>query len=143
LWGGNEGGAGDLAQRLRSDLQKERARLSGAAQGLDYSFEDLSVLADEYGIAPNHSLIGLARAFLVALPADIPAPSLDLDQDGDLVFDWRGPSGAMLTVCMATDGHLNFAARFNERETRSGQDMFDDAIPADLVGLARKAFAKR
>ncbi|MBK1645100.1 hypothetical protein CKO25_10640 [Thiocapsa imhoffii] len=110
---------------------------------MDYCFDDLYALAIECGIPSHNNLFAVGRAFLTALPADIAAPSIDLDQDGDLVFDWRGPQGAMLTLCLADDGQLNFAARFNDHYTRNGQDTFDDSIPTDLIGLARKVIATR
>lgn len=143
LWGKEENGAGPLAQSLSRSLREERQRLSGDAEGLKYTFDDLDGLASEYGIAPHNPVLALGRAFLMALPADISAPWIDLDQEGDLVFDWRGPCGALLTVCMAPDGHLNFASRFSDRQSRTGQDIFDDSIPTDLIRLARKVINAR
>lgn len=143
LWGWNESGAGPLARKVSRSLENARTWLLGDAEGLAYSLDDLDNLASELGLAVHVGTIALGRMFLHALPGDIPPPDIDLDQDGDLVFDWRGPTGAMLTICLSRDGHLNYAARLSDRQTRNGQDVFNDAIPADLVRLARQVNKSR
>lgn len=98
---------------------------------------DLEELRRESPSGTTTQALEAAERFLVAWPASAPLPSLSLDPDGEISFDWAGPSGKVLTVSLREDGRLSFAARLAARRTRYGTDWFVDSVPRELIGLAR------
>ncbi|WP_038714358.1 hypothetical protein [Burkholderia pseudomallei] len=108
----------------------------GVAARQSFVFNDLYALAQEQGgeVQDSRALL-LAQRFLFALPSNVPAPELALDNDGDVSFDWLGPRGKMLTVALREDGRLAYAARISLYDKEHGTKRFDDAIPARVMEL--------
>ena len=118
----------NLRQRT-SSVVVERGRI--------WLLGDLEELRRESPSGTTTQALEAAERFLVAWPASAPLPSLSLDPDGEISFDWAGPSGKVLTVSLREDGRLSFAARLAARRTRYGTDWFVDSVPRELIGLAR------
>jgi len=112
---------------------------SGVTAGSSYVFHDLSSLAAEHGIDPHDSsTLKLAQLFLFSLPSHFRAPELALDSDGEVLFDWRGSAGEMLTIALRGDGRLSYAARMSSWDKDHGTKRFVDSIPAAVLSHIRK-----
>lgn len=53
-----------------------------------------------------------AIEFASLLPRSFPTPAVASDPDGEIIFDWAGPSGKMFTVSVSNTGRLAYAGRF-------------------------------
>ena len=128
--------AGNEARKLKQSFLEVLFKLKTDGALTSGVFNDLHDLAHECDVVVNHSAtFDLAQRFLLALPANVIAPELDLDNDGEVVFDWKGSLGRMMTITLREDGHISYAARFSSHKSTSGTDQFSDAIPSDVLGL--------
>lgn len=121
--------ADDVARLTLRALQDLKVTISA---GSSWVFNDLHTLCDEKGGAKAFTL---AQRFLLALPSNLPAPELDIDDDGDVVFDWAGPPDRLMSVALNPDGRITFAARLSANRARHGSDYFSDAIPHEILDL--------
>ena len=85
-----------------------------------------------------HEAWNVASRFLAALPADLPAPEVGIDPDGEVGFDWRGPNERVLTVSLANDGQLSYAGLFRGGATAHGTEMFEDVVPQTIIQLIKR-----
>lgn len=126
--------AGSLNRALWSELERLRsksARTSGA-------FHDLESLARENGTTvQQRAAFTLAQRLLLILPSDIPSPDLDIDNEGDVVFDWYGTGSRMMTIALRADGRVSYAARLSSTKNRNGNDLFIDVVPPEIIDLVR------
>jgi hypothetical protein len=123
-----------VAQRFWSVV----GSIKGATASASGVFDELDKLAREQGTTVAESaLLTLAQRFLLVLPGDIPAPEIDLDNDGDILFDWHGSGLKMFTLALAENGRVSFAARLSPTKKRSGSDQFLDSIPQEIAELVR------
>lgn len=112
-------------------LKKGSARTSGA-------FHDLEALALEQGTTVQKTAVfSIAKRLLLVLPVGIPSPDLDIDSEGDILFDWYGPNSSMLTLALRKDGRISFAARLSPMKSRNGNDIFIDSVPQEIISLVR------
>ena len=112
-------------------IKKGSARASAA-------FHDLETLAHEQGTSVQQSVIfSIAKRLLLVLPSDIPSPDLDIDSEGDVLFDWYGSGSSMLTLALRKDGRICFAARLSPMRSRNGIDQFIDSVPQEIISLVR------
>lgn len=124
-------------------VQSARSALDGLKAGrtarAGYVFSDLRALSIESDpTLAETGLFELAERFLLALPASVPSPELAIDDDDELVFDWRGAHGAMLTVCLGADGRLAYACRMSAFDKEHGVKRFDEEIPKRVVELVQQ-----
>lgn len=130
--------AGREATSLKNTLWTEFGRLRGAVARTSGAFNELESLARAHGTTvPRSAAFIAAQALLMALPSDIPAPEFDVDNDGDIVFDWVGPGSRMLTIAISEYGRIHYAARLTATKSRNGSDIFVDAIPREITDLVR------
>ena len=102
-------------------------------------FNDLFTLGREHGLeVHDSSILKLGLNFLAALPGTVQAPELSMDHDGELLLDWRGNSGAMLTVSLRADGRLSYAARLSSRNVDHGTKEFIEDIPKSIISLVQQ-----
>lgn len=129
--------AGKEARTIkRTSIEAVSDTRFGVAARQSYVFNDLYALAQEQEITIQDSrVLMLAQRFLFALPSNVSAPDLAMDNDGDVSFDWLGPRGKMLTVALREDGRLAYAARISAYDKEHGTKRFDDAIPARVMEL--------
>lgn len=81
-----------------------------------------------------------ARAieFAWLLPWSLPAPEIAPDPDGEIVFDWLGPSRKMFSVSVNRVGRIAYAGRFGERSKVHGIEQLSDVCPQEIArGIAR------
>jgi hypothetical protein len=129
--------AGDLGLRLAKLTIAAVENLKvGTKAGTSWAFNDLRNLANENAARDRNDLaFVMAERFLLALPAEVEQPSLDLDSDGEIVFDWQGAFGRILTVSVRHDGRISYAARVSSTRRKHGTDQFADSIPSDVLDL--------
>jgi hypothetical protein len=132
--------AGPVAQELRQVVVDAIGTLkTGVGARASMVFNDLNALAKESAIDVKESAtMLLAQQFLLAMPSSMPAPELALDSDGDVVFDWVGSGGRMLTVALRGDGTLSYAGRLSLGDREHGTKRFVDAIPSQVLDLAHR-----
>jgi hypothetical protein len=131
--------AGGEAKKLKESVVRVFESLKGDAARTSWVFHDLQSLAHENGQTVHQTrAFELAQRFLLAMPATIAAPALDIDQDGEVVFDWKGSFGRMMTITLREDGRVSYAARLSSTKTRYGEDEFADAIPNTILELVHQ-----
>jgi hypothetical protein len=134
--------AGKEGERLQKNLRTEieRLRLTGARSS--GALQDLELLAREYGTTVQWSRIfKLGQRFLLVLPTDLPSPDLDVDNDGDIRFEWYGSGSRIISIALRENGKLSYAARLSTTKTRNGNDYFVGSIPQEILGLVRAVTA--
>lgn len=98
---------------------------------------------DGYGAVPvSEDTVRNARAFLRALPAGIPVPSLGAEPDGSITMDWHRAPRHMLSVSVGTDGGLVFAALLGPTRIY-GTEAFHGEPPKRIMDLARTVLGIR
>ncbi len=70
--------------------------------------------------------------FLNLLPEDTPLPTVVVEDDGEVAFDWHRNARSTFSVSVGRDGTLRFAGLFGHR-TRSGTDQLVGSIPRDIL----------
>ncbi len=134
--GGDSAEAKSLFSSLNSIL---RALKSSDQDWVFNELEELSMEAshqnwDNLGSAPLDSdTYQMAKRFLLALPASLPAPELTADRDGEVNFDWFGPNGQIFSTSLRKDGRIAYAGQFSPRIRSSGVEEFNDAVPKKIV----------
>lgn len=143
-WNGSSQGdqsraIGEAARVIDSMMYKTRSHLKfDATARSSRALNDLMDMAEEYGIDANSSpAFARAKQFLLAMPSEIPAPELALDNDGEVVFDWINQRNEMLTVSLRADGRLSYAARRLPNEKEHGTKWFTGTLPSRIVSLVR------
>lgn len=135
--------AGSEAKKLKESVVKAFESLKGDAARTSWVFHDLQNLAHEYGQSVHQTrAFELAQRFLLAMPGTIAGPALDVDQDGEVVFDWKGSFGRVMTITLREDGRVSYAARLSSSRTRYGEDRFADAIPNEILELVHQVTKK-
>lgn len=130
--------AGSEASSLVKAVWTEIERLRRGSARTSGAFHDLETLAHEQGTTVQQSAaFSIAKRMLLVLPVDIPSPELDVDSDGDILFDWYGSGSRMLTLALREDGQINFAARLSPTRSRNGNDLFIDSVPQEIISLVR------
>lgn len=73
-----------------------------------------------------------AEAFLAALPPSAPLPEVTVHPDGEIAFEWHRNPRRVLTVSVASDGSLAFAALFGVNTTY-GRELFSGSVPRTIA----------
>lgn len=80
-----------------------------------------------------------AIAFASLLPRSLPIPEVSADPDGEISFDWIGPSRKMFSVSVNKAGRLAYAGWFAENSTIHGTENFSDSLPQEIVRSLSRA----
>ena len=81
-----------------------------------------------------------AYQFLEAMPADVPAPSIGAEPDGDLTLEWHQSPRRTLSVSVTPGCDLHYSALFGSRRSYGTETFFGD-IPEIVLGLIRRVDA--
>lgn len=131
---------GEIGRRLEGLLKGEftEAKQSVSAS-MSRVYDELQGLAHGYGAMEfPTSVKRVAMAFLEALPTDLPAPDLGLDNDGEVTFDWTGTHGRMMTIALRKDGRLSYACRISAYDKQNGTKIFIDSVSNVVVECIRQ-----
>jgi hypothetical protein len=82
----------------------------------------------------------MAIKFAAILPTSLPIPEIGFDPDGEISFDWLGPSNKILSVSVDRHGRLAYAGRFGERQKINGVEQLSENCPPEIIrGIKRAA----
>lgn len=100
--------------------------------------ESLLVASDETSIPVDLNTVRAARRFAYSLPRFGPLPEVSADPDGEISFDWAGPSGEMFSVSVNKQNRLAYAGWFGEGSRVHGIEQMADGCPQQIVrGIAK------
>lgn len=90
---------------------------------------------DGYGAAPV-TYPTFKRAFELSenFPDSLPIPTVGAEPDGSLTYDWYRNPSYVLSLSVAPDGRIYYAANVGARR-RSGADVFTGKLPSEVVDL--------
>ncbi len=90
---------------------------------------------DGYGGEPvTAATVEQACAFAEAFPADLPLPTIGLEPDGDITFEWYRTRQEILSVSVDRTGTLYYAALLGAQKTH-GTELFRGRMPDVLTTL--------
>lgn len=134
------------AARVTSSAEEEALRhyLAPRAESLVSEIEEILI---ESGITAartdewtpiNRATANAAMAFTLLLPRSLPPPEIAPEADGEISFDWLGPSGKMFSVSVNGHGRLAYAGSFGWRSKVHGTEQLSDSCPPEIiVGISK------
>jgi hypothetical protein len=100
--------------------------------------ESLLATADETPV--DSDTIFAATQFAYCLPRFGPLPEVSADPDGEISFDWLGPSGNMFSVSVNKKNCLAYAGWFGENSRIHGIEQLAKSCPQEILrGIERVA----
>ena len=96
---------------------------------------------DGYGATPvSAQTYRQAYFFAESLPVGVPPPSVGVEPDGQLTFEWyRGPR-RLLSVSVSSDGDLHYAALLGHNKAY-GTEAFIGEFPKPILELVQRVCA--
>ena len=92
---------------------------------------------DGYGASPvTPEAVSQARRFAEAIPTELPMPTIGVEPDGALTFEWYRDRTQMLSVSVDASAALPYAAALPSG-TISGTEIFHGQVPQKLVAVIR------
>lgn len=112
---------------------------SDVIEALKCRYEECAVSNwDGYGAHPVASAaLETAMRFVHALPRGTAMPTVGAEPDGHLELEWYKSPRRVLSVSVAPDGNLHFAALLGETSRRHGSEAFLGEVPSDIQRLIR------
>lgn len=93
---------------------------------------------DGYGAdAVTAEAVSAAIAFAGTIPDEMSMPSVGVEPDGVLTFEWYRGTSRVLSVSVAGGGQLHYAAIIEEKRF-CGEESFRDRIPPAIAALVSK-----
>lgn len=80
-----------------------------------------------------------AYKFLESLPFGIPMPTIGVEADGQLTFEWYRDPSWVLSVSVSPEGDLHYAALLGVSRL-SGTESFLGNTPQEILGIIRRLF---
>lgn len=97
---------------------------------------------DAQGAAPVATgTLRHAERFAGSLPADVPTPTVGVEADGHLTFEWYRDPNWLLSVSVGPDSDMYYAALFGASDVR-GRETFDSTVPDIILGLIRRVHSQ-
>ena len=90
-------------------------------------------LTESPDVAVSDETIRMAFDFLLRLPADAPDPTIVVEPDGEIAFDWQESPRRMLSVSVGDRGRMGFAALIGVAR-RYGRLPLTQQTPAEILG---------
>lgn len=140
-------GFSDAARFVRETVDSQRQHLEQTQTlGRRDLMEELGEISDECrhedwdgqgARAISQDTLREAYCFIESLPADLPAPSLAPEADGQISFEWLSGTSRILSVSVGDPGEIHYAAKIGPSRTRGTEAFFSD-FPQLLKTLIRK-----
>lgn len=143
-------GESEAAQFICQQAQQGRRRLQDSVSlGLRGSgvFDELFSVA-EMCACPNWDGSGAdpvepeafaaAYRFLESLPPGTPAPTIGVEADGQLTFEWHKGPRRTLSVSVSPEGELHYSALLGGANRAFGTESFLGEVPKAIVELIRR-----
>jgi hypothetical protein len=128
--------------RKRWEEVKQTHSVGGSvASAVEELFDVASSAAEPnwngYGAAAvSHDTYRHAYCFLDSLPLGLPVPSVGVEADGQLTFEWYRNPSRTLSVSVSADGDLHYAALIGLKK-EYGTEIFIGDFPDRFVNLLR------
>lgn len=141
--------SGETAQYVARKFCEDRRRLRSSYSlglGIQIASEELLRLAEEcrssnwdgYAAAPvTNETYFQAQCFLDALPFGIPSPTVGVEPDGHLAFEWHHSARRTLSVSVSAEGDLHYAALIGPSKMY-GTEPFLGEVPQLIVDLINR-----
>ncbi|SRR5882724_2142022 len=127
-------GASDIARQIQLLVEKSLDHyLEPRLELLVPEIERLHVVSDETSIPIDPDTIRAALQFAYSLPRIGPVPEVSADPDGEISFDWTGPSGEMFSVSVNKHNRLAYAGWFGERSRIHGIEQLAEDCPQQIA----------
>lgn len=146
---GSSGAAEYVVKQIAEGLAQLRKSNSFGA-GIKAATEELRGVADEcssngwdgYEAAPvEQETIRQANHFLDALPLGMAVPSVGVEPDGQITFEWYQSPRRILSVSVSPEGDLHYAALLGYRKSYGTEPFFGE-IPSDVLNLVRRVVSE-
>jgi hypothetical protein len=112
---------------------------SGIEQILAES-ENRGITTDEWTpVDKNTATAALAFSFL--LPRWLPTPEIAPEADGEISFDWLGPSGRIFSVSIDAKGRLAYAGSFGQESKVHGIEQLSNVCPTEIIAGISKTLS--
>jgi len=82
-----------------------------------------------------------AKRFLESLPLGFQAPSVGVEPDGHITFEWYKAPRQILSVSISPDGYLHYAS-LNGLRKNFGQEPFFGELPKKILELVGAVYAE-
>ena len=93
---------------------------------------------DGNGAEPvSHEALHETYCFLESLPLGFPPPSVGAEPDGAMTLEWYFGRSRTLSISLAGDGELHYAALVGANATH-GTELFDGVFPPTFVAILRR-----
>lgn len=133
-------GVSDVARRLNLALEESLEHyLETRLEILIPEIANLYVVSDETSIPVDMDTMRAATQFAYSLPRFGPIPDVSVDPDGEISFDWTGPSGEMFSVSVNRHNRLAYAGWFGEKSRIHGIEQLAEGCPQQIVRGIEKA----
>jgi hypothetical protein len=129
---GASSSAASLAQKSAKAVFD--TRLVGAK--ITKVIDELGTVANAHGLLGHGRGVGLAVAFIAALPHEVAPPEISIDPDGEVAFDWCRDDD-MLSVSLGQTGRLTYAWDIQDGP-KSDTALFPGEMPKTLVDALRR-----
>lgn len=81
-----------------------------------------------------------ACRFLESLPPGIPIPTIGVEADGHLTFEWYRNPSRVLSVSISPEADLHYATLLGGNSRISGTEPFLGDMPDDILRIIRRLF---
>lgn len=133
-------GVSDLARRVNQALEESLEHyLETRLELLLPEIQNLQTASDEISVPVDRDTIRAATQFAYSLPRFGPMPEVSADPDGEISFDWVGPSGEMFSVSVNKQNRLAYAGWFGEKSRIHGTEQLAEGCPQQIVRGIEKA----
>src|SRR5260370_4207061 len=140
LRGWASSGVSDVARQVEQSLEESLEHfLKPRLMFLLPEVESLTVDSDEGQIPVDSDTVRAAMQFAYSLPRFGPMPEVSADPDGEVSFDWIGPTGKMFSVSVNKNNRLAYAGWLGEESRIHGIENLADTCPQQIVRGIEKA----
>ena len=128
--------AGRVQQRLKESVEHY---LEPRLDQLASEIADIYIENRGANVPVDRETAHAAFRFASWLPRSVPLPEVSSDPDGEICFDWFGPSGEMFSVSVDRSGKLSYAGWFREDSRIHGTETMVDGLPGEIVRALQRA----
>ena len=132
-------GVSDAACRVTKVFEESLVHyLEPRLELLRPEIESLLGVSDETSTPVDAHTVFAAMRFAYSLPRFGPLPEVSADPDGEISFDWAGPTGEMFSVSVNKQYRLAYAGWFGEGSRVHGIEKLADGCPPQIArGIER------
>ncbi|MDD5037958.1 MAG: hypothetical protein PHN78_01380 [Dehalococcoidales bacterium] len=139
-----------LIQRESNELQRSLTRSITFGERLSKMLECLFQVKKErsvdnwdgYGAkAIDDQSYNNAISFILSLPSNIPIPDIDVEPDGEVVFEWYEGRRQVFSVSIGARNELTYAGLYGASKAH-GVEYLEDEIPSAIMNNINRVYTK-